>query len=134
MAFTRTPDDPTYVTKGHDATLVWEYSVDDRQKELKGISWSVTDKVTGAPIFLIIETTSGNRSNGDSIPEAYKGRVSIEKQATLVIRNVTLDDSATFGCSLLPKGGSGAIGTQNVIRLIVRGMFASVNSVFCNNI
>lgn len=133
MAFTRTPDNPAYVVKGQNASLVWEYSVDDRQKELKAIVWSVADKVTGAPVFLVIETKSRNRSYAPGIPETYKGRTSIEKSATLVIQNVTLDDSASFTCSLLAEGGSGAVGIDESTRLIVTGMFASVNSVFCNN-
>lgn len=129
MAFTRTPDDPTYVVKGDNATLVWEYSVDDRQVELKGIVWSVTDEVTSISSILVIETKAGNRSSPGNIPQAYKGRVFIEETATLVIQNVTLDDSSTFSCSLRAESVPSAVDTETATRLIVTGMFASVNSV-----
>lgn len=127
MAFTRTPDDPTYVVKGDNATLVWEYSVDDRQIELKGIVWTVTVKATGNPAILVIETKSGNRSNPANIPQAYKGRVSVEETATLVIQNVTLEDSTTFSCSLRAESVPSAVDTEAGTRLFVTGMFASVN-------
>ena len=127
MAFTRTPDNPTYVVKGDNATLVWEYSVDDRQIELQGIVWSVIDKATGIPTVLVIETKSGNRSNPDNIPQAYKGRVFIEKTATLVIQNVTLEDSKAFRCSLRAESVPSAVDTESDARLIVTGMLSSVN-------
>ena len=132
MAFTRIPDDPTYVVKGDNATLVWDYSVDDRQVELKGIVWSVTDEA-GISTILVIETKSGNRSSPSNIPQAYKGRVFIKETATLVIQNVTLADSSTFSCSLRAESVPSAVDTEAVIRLIVTGIFASVNSVLCSN-
>lgn len=124
MAFTRTPDNPTYVVKGDNATLVWKYSVDDRQKELQGIVWRVADKETGNPIFLVIETKSANRSYAGGIPVAYKGRVSIEEQATLVIQQVTLDDNTDFTCALRADGSSAAISVESTVQLIVTGVFA----------
>lgn len=132
MAFTRTPDDPTYVVKGDNATLVWEYSVDNRQLDLKGIVWSVTDKATSKSIVLVIETKSGNRSYPDDIPQAYKGRVFVVQSATLVIQNVTLNDSTIFSCFLRADPASSAVDTKTDTRLIVTGMFVSVTSVLCN--
>ena len=126
MAFTRTPKDPTHVVKGSNATLVWEYSVGDREKELKGIIWIVADKVTGNPISLITETKSGTRSYAAGIPEAYKKRVSIEDQATLVIQEVTLDDNREFSCNVRAEGSSSAISIENSIKLIVTGMSESI--------
>jgi hypothetical protein len=35
------PPNPSYVRKGSNATLVWQYSVDDKQAELQGIVFSV---------------------------------------------------------------------------------------------
>lgn len=140
MVFTRIPDNPTHVIKGDNATLVWEYSVDDRQKELQGILWSVADKVTGNPISMVIETKSGNRSYAGSIPEAYKGRVSIEGQATLIIQEVTLDDSIAFSCALRAELGSGALDISEEVNLIVTGMCTQSSkckhllyTVFCSS-
>jgi len=48
--------------------LVWEYCVDDREKELKGVVWSVEDKVIGRPITMFVEKKSGDRSEAAGIP------------------------------------------------------------------
>lgn len=130
MEFTRTPDDPTYVLKGQNATLVWEYHVDDKEKELRGIFWSVIHKVTGRPITMLVETKSGDRTEDGDIPLAYKGRVFIKEQATLVIENVTLDDSTTFSCTLDPELGSGLIKAEKLVQLIVTGMCLFVSKLF----
>jgi len=130
MEFTRTPDDPTYVLKGQNAALIWEYRVDDKQKELKGIVWSVVDKVTGIPIIMLLEKKSGDRSEAGGIPLAYKGRVSIMEQTTLVIENVTLNDSATFSCTLKAEVGSGSIDEDYPVQLIVTGMCIFVRKLF----
>lgn len=126
LAFTRTPNDPTYAVKGSNASLVWEYSVDDRQKELQGIIWSVNDKGTGNPIFLVLENKSGDKSYAAGIPVAYKGRVSIEPQATLVIQGVTLDDNNVFTCNVKAEAVPGALSIVNAVQLIVTGMFVSI--------
>ena len=122
LEFTQKPDNPTYVLEGQNAALVWEYLVDDKEKELKGIVWSVAEKVTGNPIVMLTETKSGDRNEASSIPPAYKGRVSIKEQATLVIHNVTLDDSGTFKCTLRAEVGSGVNEEEDSVRLIVTGM------------
>ena len=130
LRFTRTPADPTYVPKKQNATLVWEYRVDDREKELKGIVWSVADKVTGTFTTMLVEEKSGDRSEAGRMPLAYKERVSIKEQATLVIENVTLNDSTTFGCTLMAEIGSGSIDQQSRVQLIVKGMCIFVKKSF----
>lgn len=110
--------------------MVWEYRVDDREKELKGIVWSVADKVTGNPIAMFIETKSGDRSEVGGIPVAYKGRASIKEQATLVIQNVTLDDSTIFICTLRPEISSGVNEAEDTSKLIVTGMCTFVRTLF----
>ena len=128
LEFTHTPEDPTYVIKGRSAELVWEYRVDDKEKDLQGIVWSVEDKATGNPINMLLETKSGDRSEAAGIPPAYKGRVSIKDNATLVIDSVTLNDSATFRCTLVAELGSGLSDEYYPVRLIVTGM-CKVNKV-----
>lgn len=122
LEFTLTPDDPTYVLKGQNATLVWEYHVDDREKELKGIVWSVVEKRTGKTMNLFRETKSGDRSEVGGISQAYKGRVSVKEQATLVIANVTLNDSTTFRCTLRAESNSGVHEAKQSVQLVVTGM------------
>ena len=110
--------------------MVWEYRVDDREKELKGVVWSVAEKVTGRPITMLAEEKCGDRSEAGGIPLAYKGRVFTKKQATLVIENVTLNDSATFSCTLKAEVGSGLIDDYYPVQLIVTGMCIFVRNVF----
>lgn len=42
--------------------MVWEYYVDDREKELKGIVWSVVEKRIGKIMNLFREIKFGDRS------------------------------------------------------------------------
>lgn len=110
--------------------MVWEYRVDDKEKELKGIVWSVVEKSTGSTINLFTETKSGERNEGSGISQAYKGRVSVKKQATLVVENVTLDDSTTFSCTLRAEVGSGVNDAKESVQLVVTGMCLFVWNVF----
>lgn len=102
--------------------MVWEYHVDDREKELKGIVWSVVEKGTGKTMNLFTETKSGDRSEVGGISQAYKGRVSVKEQATLVIVNVTLNDSTTFRCTLRAESNSGVHEAKQSVQLVVTGM------------
>ena len=130
LEFTLKPDDPTHILKGQNATLVWEYRVDDKEKELKGILWSVADKVTGNPVTMLIEEKSGDRIEAPGISLAYKGRVSIKEQATLLIEDVTLNDSTFFSCTLIAEVGSGLTNTDDPVQLIVTGMCIFVRKLF----
>ena len=132
MAFTRLPDKTTYAIKGDNATLVWEYSVDDKQKELLGIVWSVAHPTTKVPVAMLLENKSGNREYSANIPVAYKGRVSIVERATLVIQEVTLDDTTRFFCTLKAEIGSGAVDEVEGVNLIVTGMFANIILCYYN--
>ena len=132
LAFTPLPDNPTYAIKGDNATLVWEYTVDDKQKELLGIVWSVAHPTTGLPVAMLLENKSGNREYSANIPVAYKGRVSIVARSTLVIQEVTLDDTTHFYCTLKAEIGSGAVDVDESIYLIVTGMFANIILCYYN--
>lgn len=110
--------------------MVWEYHVDDKEKELLGIVWTVIEKVTGNTIILFTETKSGDRSEFGGISQAYKGRVSVKEQATLVIENVTLNDSTTFSCTLRAEFGSGLADVKRSAELVVTGMCLFVWNLF----
>ena len=116
--FTQEPSDPSYFKKGTSATLVWDYSVDNPQADLQGIVWSVT--VGSSLVGMLIKQGDADPVPHRDIPSTYKGRVYIKGRATLVIANITLQDSTTFRCRLSAKPGSGSDVTSDV-RLSVTG-------------
>ena len=120
ISFTKEPDNPSYMKKGNNATLVWDYSVTDRQTELKFIIWAVyfNNQFTN----LVVEYKNGNRAIPPGIPSAYDGRMGIEGRATLVIENITSQDSTSFRCTLRPEPTSGLKDQTSVVRLIVTGI------------
>jgi len=120
ISFTKEPDNPSYIKKGNNATLVWDYSVTDRQTELKGIIWAVyfNNRFTN----LVVEYKNGDRAILSGIPSAYIGRVGIEGRATLVIGNVTFQDSTSFRCTLRAEPTVGLQDQVSGIKLIVTGM------------
>ena len=87
IKFTLEPSDPSYARKGSNAKLAWDYSVDDKQKELKGIVYSVL--VSNGPfVRMLVKFKNGTIVEHSQIPAAYKGRVRIEGNASLVIDKV----------------------------------------------
>jgi len=119
ISFIKEPDNPSYVKKGNNATLVWDYSVTDRQTELKGIIWAVY--YNGQFKILMVEHKNGNRVILSSIPSAYTGRVGIEGRATLVIENITSQDNAIFQCTLRVEPASGLQDQVSTVKLIATG-------------
>ena len=118
--FTKEPGNPSYVKKGNNATLVWDYSVTDRQAELKFIIWEVY--YNNQFHNLITEYKNGYRVIASSILPAYNGRIAIEGRASLVIGNITLQDDTTFRCILGAEPAVGLLNHTSTIRLIVTGM------------
>ena len=120
MSFTKEPDNPSYITKGNNVTLVWDYNVTDRQAELKGITWAVY--FNGQYKTLIVEFKNGDRVVKSDIPPAYTGRIAIEGRASLVIGNITVEDNTFFKCTLRAEPMSGLQDQSNTVELIVTGM------------
>ncbi len=120
ISFRKKPNNPSYVKKGNNATLVWDYTVTDRQAELKAINWEVF--VNNEYKALIVELKNGDRVVTSDIPPAYKGRVGIEGRASLVIENITDQDNTFFQCSLTAEPASGLTDKTSFINLIVTGM------------
>ena len=116
--FTLEPPDPSYARNGSNAKLVWDYSVDNKQKELKGISFSV-DGSSGF-LQMLVQVKDGSVVEHPSIPSVYKGRVRMEGNASLVIENVSPQDSNRFRCELIPETGQGVI-HRSTVQLIVTG-------------
>lgn len=122
IKFTLEPANPSYARNGSSAKLVWDYSVDDKQKELQGILFSV--EVRGIFTRMLVQLKNGTVVEHPAIPSAYKGRVRNEGNATLVIENVSPQDSRVFRCELSPE--SGQIQTSGV-QLIVTGAYLQAN-------
>ena len=118
--FTQQPSDPSYFEKGTNATLVWDYSVDNQQTELEGISWSVL--VGSSFVSMLVKIGDADPVPHRDIPSTYKGRVFIKGRATLVIGNITLQDSTSFQCTLSAKQGSGLFDVNSDVTLSVTGM------------
>ena len=110
------PPSPTYARNGTDAQLVWNYSVDDKEKELEGIIFSV-NTINGFKRMLV-QQKDGTVVQHGNIPPKYKGRVTMKGNATLVISNLSPQDSSTFNCELIPEDGQGQI-QQSIVELIV---------------
>ncbi len=117
--FTLKPSNPSYAKDGSNAKLVWDYSVDDRQAELAGIIYSVQES-GGSFAGMLIEESDGTVKNHPSIPTAYIGRVTIEGKSSLVIMNVTSQDSKIFRCALISAIGAHLMSS---VQLIVTGTY-----------
>ena len=118
LKFTLKPPSPSYARNGTDAKLVWDYSVDDKQKELQGILFSV--ETGGAFKRMLVQMKNGTVVEHPAIPSEYTGRVGMKGNATLVISNVSPQDSRLFKCQLMPESGQGQI-QESVVELIVTG-------------
>ena len=68
------------------------------------------------------EYKNGDREIPSDIPSAYIGRVGIEGRATLVIENITIQDSTTFRCTLRIEPGIGLQDVPSDVKVIVTGM------------
>lgn len=116
MEFTLKPPSPSYTRNGTDAELVWDYSVDDKQKELQGILFSV--EIGGVFKRMLVQMKNGTVVEHPAIPSEYTGRVGMKGNATLVISNVSPQDGTFFKCQLVPKSGQIQ---ESVVELIVTG-------------
>ena len=70
----------------------------------------------------MVEYKNGNREISSSIPSAYIGRVGIEGRASLVIENITIQDSTTFRCVIRAEKGLGLSDQISQVKLIVTGV------------
>ena len=119
------PSDPSYARKGSNAKLEWDYSVDDKQKELQGIVYSVL--VSGGHyVSMLLQFKNGTVVEHPQIPAAYKGRVRIEGSASLIIANVSPQDNTRFQCRLSAEPGAGQ-DLVSIVQLIVSGTYCKIH-------
>ena len=89
--FTQEPSNPSYFINGSDANLVWDYA--DPQNDIQSIIYSVL--VNGELVEMLVNDSLGVQEH-TRIPPSYKGRVKIERRATLVIENINPRDNTEF--------------------------------------
>ena len=104
--------------KGNIATMKWDYEVDDKQAELSYIIWSVQNESTSIISSLLFENPKGNVNISTRIPQMYVGRVEKIGRATLVIKNLTYEDSTRYFCTLDQKFGQDP---RSHVELVVTG-------------
>ena len=113
VRFTQEPSNPSYFNNGSDANLVWNYT--DPLNEVRGVLYKVD--MNGELKKMIIKNSYGVQEN-PNIPPSYKGRLTIEGRATLVIKNINPGDNTKFNCELV---GSFVNTFQSTVKLIVAG-------------
>ena len=119
MSFTKEPDNPTFIAKGNNVTLVWDHTVTDRQTELKGISWAAY--FNNQFKNLIVELNNGSRVVKSDMPPAYTGRIAMKGRASLVIANITPQDDTFYKCALLAEPASGLQDEGSTVKIVVTG-------------
>ena len=96
VGFTEKPSATLYFMKGSTATMKWDYEVDDREVELKYIIWRVRNKTDYNFYPLLFEDNKGNVNISTKIPQVYVGRVEKIGRATLVIKNLSYEDTTRY--------------------------------------
>ncbi len=93
--------------------------MDDKQKELRGIVYSVL--VSNGPfVYVLVQYKNGTVVEHPQIPTAYKGRARIEGNASLIFGNVSLQDNTRFMCRLYAEPGAGQ-DHLSIVQLVVTG-------------
>ncbi|KAJ7380978.1 otolith morphogenesis [Desmophyllum pertusum] len=119
LRFTQEPGAKLYVQEGSNAVLKWDYKEDNRTAELMLIIWSVYNKTEKKQVPLIVEYKNGNVQYTNDTLSAYGSRLKKEGRATLVIKDITVEDSTVYRCILL--GETGVTVVVSVVELIVTG-------------
>ena len=107
-----------YFMKGRNATLKWDYKVDNWEAELKYIIWRVRNKTTSIFYPLLFEGKTGNATISKNIPQLYVGRVKKIGRATLVIGNLTYEDTTRYTCTLNKISGQDP---SSSVELVITG-------------
>lgn len=104
--------------RGNDLTLKWEYYIDKKPADLKFATWDVYVEGDGWK-KMIGEEKDGTVFYHIELPPLYSRRVEKRDQATLIIKNMTYEDSTEFRCVLTALDGTR---TEGVVKVIVAGM------------
>jgi len=113
-----------YRQEGSDAVFFWEY---DKSDELQSTTWQVYNKTQDKYVFLRIEDENGTNLVDPAIPPAaYVGRIEKNRSA-LVIKNVKLEDTTSFKCTL--KAKPGFADKMSIVDLVVTGMVTVIFNI-----
>ena len=115
--FTEAPSDPTYVVVGSDSRLEWNY--DHGNVENIAIQY----KKSGSFVALVFKDSKGSVQVNPQEPKSLTDRITIERNATLVIKAVNTGDSTKYRCEFTPVGGGST--TEGPVRLIVAGRYTT---------
>ncbi|KAJ7392888.1 hypothetical protein OS493_010549 [Desmophyllum pertusum] len=119
LIFTQEPVPKLCLQEGSNAVLTWDYKVANRTAELKYIIWSVYNKTEQKQVTLVVEYKDGRIQYSPQALSAYgTERLKKEGRATLVIKNITFEDSTDYKCILRGETGKAV---ESVVELIVTG-------------
>ena len=128
ITFSKIPSDKIYHQKGYDAVFNWDYVKTDK---LRSTIWRVYNKTKGAYDILRVEDENGTIVVDPAIPPAaYVGRLERKGRGTLIVKNVTFEDSTKFKCTLTEKVT--LLTTESSLDLIVTGEFCFLFNVQCS--
>lgn len=117
LVFIKEPSDTKYVLKGNDLILKWEFYTDKKPADFNFATWDVYVEGTGWR-KMIGEDTDGTVFIHNERPPLYSGRVEKRDQATLIVTNMTFEDSSEYRCVLTALNG---LRTEGVVKVIVTG-------------
>lgn len=118
LVFIKKPSSTEYVLRGNDLILKWEFYTDKKPADFKFATWDVYMEGVGWR-EMIGEDTDGTVFIHNQRPLLYTGRVEKRDQATLIVKNMTFEDSTEFRCVLTALDGGR---TEGVVKVIVAGM------------
>ena len=118
VGFTEKPNSTLYFMKGSTATMKWDYNVEDKEAQLSYIIWRVRNKTSSEDYSLLFEDNKGNVNISTQMPRMYVGRVEKIGRATLVIKNLTYEDTTRYICILDRKVGQNLV---SPVELVVTG-------------
>ena len=124
--FLEEPKSHIYAVEGSDVKIKWVYSEVGKTTDLRSIIWTVQNKATGQGDVLIVETVDGTVTVNPNVAAEYRNRVEKKEQATLVIKEVTSEDSTSFSCRLRSTQGI-LYDVTSRIQLAVTGNYCLCN-------
>ena len=107
--------------------MVFEWDFSDTRNELKYVVWMVYNKTAGQDEVLRMEDENGTAVLSPSKPRpppAFNGRLERKGKATLIVKNITFEESTFFRCILSGKTGVGS--STSTIQLEVIGTIMSI--------
>ncbi|KAJ7326571.1 hypothetical protein OS493_027525 [Desmophyllum pertusum] len=118
LTFTQEPGAKLYRQEGSNVALTWDYKV-DKIGELEYIIWRVYNKTEMKTRNLIVEYKKFGyvRYTNYTLSAYGTERLKKEGRATLVIKDITFEDSTNYRCILSGENAT----AESLVELIVTG-------------